>query len=162
MPRASFVCAIVVVGGCFIAGRCLAGPQTFSWSGLGLDNNWSTAANWLATETGPINDGTALITFGGRRRLTPTVDLPWSIASVSFGGTADLFTISGSPLTINSGGIVNNSKNLEKMNTPIMLGSGQTWNADRWATLVWRCDRQQQEHAELGWRIQYDDSVYNQ
>src|SRR5438067_9003224 len=151
MPRASFVCAIVIVGGCFIAGRCLAGPQTFSWSGLGLDNNWSTAANWLATETGPINDGTALITFGGRRRLTPTVDLPWSIASVSFGGTADLFTISGSPLTINSGGIVNNSKNLEKMNTPIMLGSGQTWNADRWATLVWRCDRQQQEHAELGW-----------
>src|SRR2546421_3708886 len=129
MPRASFVCATVVVGGCLIAGHCLAGSQTFNWSGLGLDNNWSTAANWVGVETGPINDGTAIIAFGGRRRLTPTVDLPWSIGSISFSSSADLFTISGSPLAINSGGIINNSANLERINNAIVLGGGQTWNA---------------------------------
>src|SRR2546421_7900745 len=104
MSSSNFVCAIMVVGGCFLAGRCLAAPQAFNWSGLGLDNNWSTGANWVSAETGPVNDGSALIIFAGRRRLTPTVDLPWSIASLSFGGTADLFTIGGSPLTINSVG----------------------------------------------------------
>src|SRR5205823_28376 len=49
--------------------------------------------------------------------------------SISFGSSADLFTISGSPLTINSGGVVNNSINLERINNAILLGGGQTWSA---------------------------------
>src|SRR5438105_455872 len=125
MSRAVCLGALVVLVGGFLAGHCLAAPQTFTWTGGGLDNNWSTSRNWLTTETPPPNDGTPNIVFGGRRRLAPLVDAPWSIRSLTFNSTADLFTIGGSALTIDSGGITNSSANVQTINSAIALGADQ-------------------------------------
>jgi hypothetical protein len=101
----------------------------FTWDGGGTTNdNWSTAANWVG-DVAPPNDGTAAIVFSGATRLTPAVNANWSIQSLSFDAGAGAFKLGGNQLTIDSGGITNNSPSLQAISDPIVLGSGQTWNA---------------------------------
>src|SRR5881394_3714370 len=129
MSRARGHCALALLGGWFLAGITQAAPSTTTWSGLGVDNNWGNFRNWTNAETPPPNDGTASIVFAGRRRVAPFVNVPWSIASLSFDNTADAFTIAGSALTIGSGGVTNSSSISETINSAINLNSPQIWNA---------------------------------
>jgi len=105
--------------------------------------NWSSAQNWVEMTT-PANDGSADIVFLGDVGLTPELHAIWNVNSITFDTTAGSFTCgSGSipsgqsganTLTIESGGIVNNSLNVQTMGStgdgyPIILGAAQTWSA---------------------------------
>jgi autotransporter-associated beta strand protein len=100
-----------------------------TWDGGGSDNNWSSALNWSDDIT-PANDGTADMTLTGTTRLTPNVDVPWSINSLTFSSNAGAFTLGGGPLTIEAGGVIRqgSSTNRQSLADQIALGADQTWN----------------------------------
>ena len=89
--RGALVAAIGV--GC--VGLRVAVTATFIWDGGGADNNWSTAANWNPDGM-PDNDGTADIVFTGQVRLSPVLDMPWDMRSVTFESSSTAFVLGGS------------------------------------------------------------------
>lgn len=100
------------------------------WNGAGADNNFSSNLNWT-NGTAPGYAGDSL-TFAGSTRLTPNVDLNYSLAGISFNSTAGAFNISsanGSVLTNTANGIVNNSASTETLNVPITFTAPQSLNA---------------------------------
>src|SRR6267142_3098870 len=97
------------------------------WDGGGPGDNWSFLQNWSPDAPLP-NNGSANVVFGGITRLTPFVDVPWTINSLTFNSTAGPFNIGGNQLIIGAGGITNNDLDLQIINTPISLGLPQTWN----------------------------------
>src|SRR5439155_21367668 len=58
-------------------------PPYFTWVGLGGDQNWSTASNWLGVLP-PLEDGSSTVVFDGNRHLQPVTDLPWNILNITF------------------------------------------------------------------------------
>ena len=73
---------------------------TYSWTGAGADNHWSTAANWDAG-TAPTN-GSDLVFPSGAARLTENNDLSGlSLHSVSIQGSGYLVT--GNAISISNG-----------------------------------------------------------
>lgn len=99
-----------------------------TWDGGGANNNWTTANNWNPNGV-PVNNGTATVIFGGKLRLTPVVDTPYSISGLGFFNDAGAFSISGSTLTIGSGGIDSIDNSLQTLSMPIVLAANQTWDA---------------------------------
>src|SRR5262249_32595033 len=96
----------------------VSNAATFTWDGGGgVDANWSTLANW-STDVAPPNDGTAAIVFSGATGLTPNVNANWDISGLSFGAGAGAFTVGGSQLTIEAGGVTNNSAPAQTINDP--------------------------------------------
>lgn len=103
------------------------------WTGSS-GGNWSTGSNWQGGSA-PANNGTATVqTTGGNTAIyagdTAQVDTAWSIAGLVNGQTG-YFTLSGSTLTIGSGGIslssgANAIRALDIQNA-IVLSSNQTW-----------------------------------
>jgi len=95
---------------CVAAGLmvCLAlslKAATFTWSGLGADNNWQTGGNWAGVA--PDSDGTATLTFVGKNRLTPfnnfSVDTPFAGITFDNDRTTDkiaAFTLSGAQIIL--------------------------------------------------------------
>lgn len=123
ISKPSTLCASVFVIGACISGNAIA--QT--WTGNGANNNFSTAANWSPVAM-PANDGTANLTFNGTNRLTPNVDAPWSIRSLTFGASAGAYSIGGQTLTIGSGGITARQQlNAAVVAAPVKLATSQTW-----------------------------------
>src|SRR5262245_53442534 len=98
------------------------------WDSGGADNSWGTALNW-DTNAVPVNNGTANIFFGSGARLTPNLNVPFDVASVTFNSAAPAFTLGGSTLTVRAGGITNNSSNTQSFNNPVALAANQTWTA---------------------------------
>ncbi len=114
---------------CILAATPIVRAQT--WTGLGANDDWSTGTNWSTTPTAPANDGTADIAFGDSPRLTPNVDVAWSIKSLTFNNTSGLYVIGGSALTIGSGGITNsNSDLLATIDNDVSVGATQSWTAN--------------------------------
>jgi hypothetical protein len=81
-------------------------PAAHTWTGLGADNNWSTAANWAGNVAPSPGDD---LVFAGTDRLTPTNDFPantpfgtitFASGGFDLGGNAVLLDASG-------GGVVN-------------------------------------------------------
>jgi len=107
---------------------CSGLASTFTWDGGGANSNWSTANNWT-TDASPTNDGNSIILLSGTISLSPNVDQSWNIYGLTFGPTAGSFYVSGSQVTIGSGGIVNNSFSNQNIANSLVLASGQTWNA---------------------------------
>ena len=111
--------------------RSAQGAQS-TWVGGGADFNWSTAGNWNPSGA-PASDVNATdLIFAGSTRLTPDMDMAWSVHSITFDNTASPFTLGstgGNLLTTGSGGITNNSTNLQTISTNIQLGGDQTFNA---------------------------------
>jgi fibronectin-binding autotransporter adhesin len=102
-----------------------------TWDGGGANNLWSTASNWNPDGV-PANNGTAGLAFAGTTRLAPDMDANWNINSLTFNSGAGAFTLSstgGFVLTIQGGGITNNSASTETINNAITLGASQTWSA---------------------------------
>src|SRR4051812_16676795 len=97
--RAFFISLLLVALIC--TGQTSA--AVFTWDGGGTTNNWNDAGNWPVTA--PPSDGTADIVFAGALRLTPNVEAPYSILSLSFNNTAGAFNIGGTTLTVGAGGI---------------------------------------------------------
>jgi autotransporter-associated beta strand protein len=104
-------------------------PSSRTWTGSGIDNNWSSSANWLGN-LAPSFSGNSLI-FAGVTRLTPNMDNNYSVSGLVFSNTAGGFTIgsaNGSTLTNGNGGIVNNSASTQTLNVPISLSAAQSFN----------------------------------
>ncbi len=114
----------------FSFGLCRAYAQT--WNGLSpLDSKWSTLLNWSSVLP-PANNGTADAHFAGSTRTSPDMDANWNVNSVTFDSGAAAFTLGstgGSTLTIQGGGIANNSTNTQTIGNAVTLGAAQTWSA---------------------------------
>jgi autotransporter-associated beta strand protein len=99
-----------------------------TWDGGGADDDWGTAQNWIGDVT-PANDGTVGIFFSGTTRLAPNVNIPWSIAGLTFNAGSGAFVLSGSTLTTGTGGILNASGTTQTLNTAVVAAAAQTWTA---------------------------------
>ena len=82
-----------------------------TWDGGGANNDFSTGANW-ADDSAPVSSlaNTDLV-FGSGPTLMANVDAPFSAHSIGFDnipGTLAGFNIAGEPLSVGTGGIVNN------------------------------------------------------
>jgi fibronectin-binding autotransporter adhesin len=116
------VMAVAGVGICYATGG--------DWTGAGVDNNWTTGANWL-TGTVPVNDGTAdvnVVTMRRYRTLLGTSSQ--SLLALTIQGQYHEFDGSGATLTIGSGGLkfFYGEDAVVKSTLPISLLSGnQTW-----------------------------------
>ncbi|HZZ26377.1 MAG TPA: autotransporter domain-containing protein [Pirellulales bacterium] len=115
-----------------ILSSAAARAATDTWTGGGgnaPNNVWSNATNW--TGGVPANDGSEDIHFAGvlPSSLTSDVDSAYNINSLNFDSGAGAFALIDNPLTIQGGGVVNNSSNTQTINNSIVLGTPQTWNA---------------------------------
>ena len=106
-------------------------PSSRVWNGgSSVDSKWSSSLNWQGG-LAPSLSGNNVI-FAGTTRLTPDLDLNYSITGMAFSNTAGSFIIgssTASTLTNGSGGIVNNSANAQTLNVPIVMSAAQTFNA---------------------------------
>src|SRR4051794_8278264 len=95
-----FLLAAILVSVAVIPAK--AGTST--WSGLGANTRWSTAANWDSTPT--TND---FLIFTGSLRLlnTNNFDPGTSFKGISFLQSAGAFELRGNVITL-AGGITNN------------------------------------------------------
>jgi autotransporter-associated beta strand protein len=77
----------------------------FTWSGLGADANWGTAANWQNMTIPPSSTATAL-TFTGTNNLSPVSNIanPFDLNSLTFDANAQNFTLSGNTLQFQASG----------------------------------------------------------
>src|SRR4051812_15100744 len=94
------------------------GASAQTWNGGGANDNWQTGANWIGL-VAPVNNGTAKLIFGGVTRLTPNVDVVYSINSITFNNTAGAFNIGGSALALGGGGVTNNDADMQTINSSI-------------------------------------------
>ncbi len=103
------------------------GTVSDTWDGGGSDENWSDATNWVGNVA--PGSGYTLI-FDGVTGLAPLMDSSYDINVIIFDSTAGAFTIgtTNSTLTL-SGGLTNNSANLQTLNVPVVLGGPVTVNA---------------------------------
>jgi autotransporter-associated beta strand protein len=100
------------------------------WDGGGSDNDWSTANNWLAglgLPQPPSDDGTADVVFNTSPRLTSNVDMTWSIRSLRFNSGS--YDLTGSQLTIGSGGVTNNSTGAQEIFNNVLVPDDLTINS---------------------------------
>jgi autotransporter-associated beta strand protein len=104
--------------------------QNWIWVARNTDDRWSTAVNWH-NSTAPANNGTANIIFTDVLVDTNSiVDLPWSINSLRFDNSlTPSYSLSGSPLTIGAGGIVQRSPFGQDVRNDVTLSADQTWEA---------------------------------
>ncbi len=106
--------------------------STFTWSGLGADNNWLTPANWTSTMA-PSGTGANLY-FTGSTQLTNANNNPGGTqyASLNFQSGAGPFVLTGSALTVaaSSAPVISDaSTSLEIIDIPLTVGSGRTIEA---------------------------------
>lgn len=96
------------------------------WDGGGGNDVWSNLLNW-SPDGAPVNNGTASVTFAGSTRLTPNVDTPWSINSLTYASGSGAFTLGGSALTFGSGGVTSMASTNQTISNSLILASTQTW-----------------------------------
>ncbi len=96
------------------------GHQTDTWSGLGADNGWGTAANWNQPVTTLGDD----LIFTGTTRTSPSNSfVGLGISSITINGQG--FTIGGNALTITNGIIDTVGSNT--ISIPLTIGANQTF-----------------------------------
>lgn len=72
--------------------------STGVWTGLGANNNWSTAANW---DNNAVPVFPHAVTFGGNTRLNNNNDLSSiTVSTMTFSNTAGPFVINGNDITL--------------------------------------------------------------
>jgi autotransporter-associated beta strand protein len=95
------------------------------WDGGGVNDNWSTARNWVG-DTAPVaNDA---LQFDGFARLTPANDFTANTAfnGLTFTASAGAFTLSGNTITL-GGDIADNTAVLtQTINLPLVLSATRT------------------------------------
>ncbi len=116
------------VVGCFFCLLLFQKSHGQTWDGGGANDDWSTAQNWVG-DTTPGNPTSSTISFNGVTRLTPNLDVPWSVGGLSFDSGAGAFVLGGNTLTIGANGITVNSAANQTINISVSLSAAQTWNA---------------------------------
>lgn len=108
-----------------------AGPFTCTWTGGGVDSNFSTSANWsgcngAAPAVGDnddlIFDETTAIVFSATNDLVGA-----SFNSITFQGSGSSFAIDGNSFTL-TGGIINNAFDLQSIANDMVISGAQTMN----------------------------------
>ena len=109
---------------CHFASGAQVSAAIVTWDGLGPNNNWTTALNWVGDIAPAANDA---VVFDGALRLTPVNDLPadTTLTGLDFAATAASFVVSGNGITL-SGGITDNSTLPQTVNLPIILTATHT------------------------------------
>jgi autotransporter-associated beta strand protein len=104
-------------------GSSLVWSRGSYWSGLGANNNWSTANNWSSSIVPTTNSS---LIFGGTTRLSAFNDfaIDTQFSKVTFTSTAGAFQLSGNKLIIGNNGFANNSTNTQTINNNVVLSSG--------------------------------------
>jgi len=102
--------------------------STYTWTGGGANNNWSTGANWQGA-VAPTS-GSILVFGSGESRLTNVDDMPGlSVAEIELAGG---YSISGDAITLTgSAGVgIDNQSGTNSFNNPITLGADLTFTED--------------------------------
>jgi fibronectin-binding autotransporter adhesin len=95
------------------------------WDGGGVNDNWSTARNWVG-DSAPVPSDS--LQFDGFARLTPTNDFVANPAfnGLTFAASAGAFILSGNAITLD-GNIVDNTAVLtQTINLPVVLSATRT------------------------------------
>ena len=102
--------------------------STYTWTGVGLNNNWSTGANWQGG-VAPSSAST-LVFQSGESRLTNVDDI--SALSVTEIELAGGYSISGVAITVtgSSGVGIDNQSGTNVVSNPITLGANLTFTED--------------------------------
>lgn len=117
-----------------------APAANFTWDGNapfgGGNSRWSRGVNWAGNSAPQANQISGLtntdITFAGSLKLTPLLTSTYYIHSLTFAPGAGAFQLtpqSGQTLYLGSGGITNNSANLQRINSTLSLRADQRWSA---------------------------------
>jgi hypothetical protein len=114
---------VFVVGALFFEPAAEAATRT--WTGLGADNNWSTAANWGGVAPSAGDD---LMFPGGTPRLSPNNDFAanTSFNTISFTGSSGGYTLGGNAIQIVSGISAANSVGTNTVSLAVTLTASQT------------------------------------
>ena len=103
-----------------------AAADTHTWTGGGVNNNWTTAANWGGTA--PVA-GDSLAFDGTTRRVnTNNFAANTTFSNITFNSGAGVFTLRGNALTL-AGEIANNSTGLQTFTLGFSSGSTCSINA---------------------------------
>ena len=102
--------------------------STYTWTGGGANNNWSTGTNW---QGGVAPTSASTLVFGsGESQLTNVDDISGlSVAEIELAGG---YSISGASITLTgSGGVgIDNQTGTNIFNNPITLGTNLTFTVD--------------------------------
>jgi fibronectin-binding autotransporter adhesin len=104
-------------------GNNLVWIRSIYWTGLGSDNNWSTAANWSNGQT-PV--APSPLEFAGTTRLSAFNDFPidTTFNGITFNSSSGMFQLTGNKFVLGTQGIANNSINNQTINNNISLSLG--------------------------------------
>ncbi len=104
-----------------------AGAATRTWSGAGVDANWSTAANWGGTA--PVA-GDDLVFPAGAARLTNNNDFAASTSfnTISFTGAGGGYVLGGNAIQLAAGITAANTAGNNSVALPITLGASQAFS----------------------------------
>jgi autotransporter-associated beta strand protein len=112
----------------------------FTWDGNapfgGGNSRWSRGVNWAGNIAPQANQISGLtntdLTFAGSLKLSPLLTATYYIHSLTFAAGSGSFQLtpqSGQTLYLGSGGITNNSANLQRINPTLSLRADQLWSA---------------------------------
>jgi autotransporter-associated beta strand protein len=119
---------------CGMFAQNAAAVQTsFTWSGSGTSNNWTTGSNWVGN-IAPSTSATGTFVFNNTLRLTNTNTIgSLTATNMSFVNGAGAFTLSGS--AINFGSITNSSANNQTLSLTVNQTTSGTYDASSNITL---------------------------
>ena len=125
-------CALWTAIALFLFAAPASAQTTYTWTGLGADDNWGTAGNWTSTGTPPPADDVTdtLLVLTGNTRLSNIFDYSFAANSLTFDAGAGSFTIAnggGKTLTLGTGGITIASNNSQTFNADIAMAAASTW-----------------------------------
>lgn len=106
-----------------------AHADSYTWSGGGGNDDWSTGANWT-DGVPPASAADTFLEFDGSTRLTPNTDAAWDLGSITFNSGAGAFTLTGTTINLaESGTVANNSANTQTItNSSVNLPGVSTWD----------------------------------
>jgi len=97
------------------------------WNGGGSDNNWTTTNNWVNGVPPVAGD---FVTFAGTAQLVNSMNVGFSLGSLTFSNNAGSFTITNAANTLTlTGGLMNNSASTQTINVPVSLNTTQAVSA---------------------------------
>lgn len=129
---------LLVVALCLVGiSPALAGTGADTWTGIAGDNNWATGGNWTGVNTPPLAGDTPIFGAQGNGSLTLNNNLTaaTSFLGLTFTAGAPSFTLNGNSITT-TGGIVDNSSNLETVFLPIIMSGSHSVNATAGGTMI--------------------------
>lgn len=112
--------------------------RTSGWTGIGTNDNWSNAFNWSGLTPPISNLEDSYVTFGESVGARTGVDLnaDWTVTGVGFKADGfgieqsfEIFSSSGSTLTLGSGGIQNLTERDQTIEVDVVVGAVQGWDA---------------------------------